>query len=1774
MKRLTRKHIYNQLKQTSNNHKITKLERNSRDSKRATCKNRKGSIPTREEKIRCENKKDRIRGINEPGIGEHWIHPFIGLKRKEPLVNIKINEKEVTATVDTGATRVMMTSLMATRLWGNRIQNQLQRFPNRAVEDAQGNPVKVLGYKICTVSLGNHLETSYPVVIYEANHEEMLIGYTFLVDNKLNIYCGHGIGNQPKSEVIKRLNFVEEPLECTTIQDATIPPKSMSTIKVKIWFPSNWNEKDRIAAIGCPIVTHSEDLEYVGITQLKCPYTYDLLSIDMTANVVINNSENMNPLYINKNEIIAHAEFVHDEVPADQIKRIIKDSSMNKIPFDEETQAGEYKLQSEEKPGRFDYVEKINIKSEEHGTEQFCKTLLRETEPFWSKSTFDLGRFDRKAKMTLKDPTPIYDRYRPINPRKEAMANEIIQQLERHNIISRANSPFCSQPVWVYKKAKDKTGKQAVAGELDLTAPRALRLALDYRKINKKIYSECHFPNPSIKEILFKLKKAKYVSVLDLTNSYWNIELTEETKPILAFQTSSAQFVWERLPQGTSPSQSIMAECVADTIINGGIADCTLCYVDNIICMSESLQQHKKDLKRTIEAFQQRGWKANPEKSHLFINTECRLFGFNVNLAESSIGPDPQKVEAILKLPPPVNQKTARSLCGTIIYYSDLIPDLGPLMAPLHEITKEGKFEWTTECQQNFEAIKKKLSSLPIVYMADFNKPMHLFTDAAMSQFLGYHISQYNEKLGKYTPIAWGSHKFNKNEQAMSQPEAELFAIVFAITQESLLLGFSKIIVHTDCKSLTYLFRFAKICSKLTRWQLILSSFDLEIYFESSDSIGIIISDMLSRRPGKRITNRRPKIEEIDQLPKIDLSHKPHITFQEAKEEITKQLNNMPPLSPETIKHIQMKFTPATIKPEELHCNKDIIRKIAQGPLETFDQQAYKNQYVYTPEHLAYRNDISPSGRLINYVLQEAPGLSLTTLKHHQLADPFFGPKMKQMITENKALEDFAIKNGILLKETKDPITNIAYQICVPKSLSQELIGKFHTSVFGAHADLKKLMTNLKKRFFIKNLKNECMDIIKKCQICILNKSFNIKKQPFGTKLKVTGPRQVYSMDICTVDTQVKDIDENLPTSFLIITDVWCLYTLAIPIQANATSREILEKFSRHIIQPFGLPKIGIVTDGAKNFSNNLSNTFSAVLGLQQFRISQYNARANPSERVNRAILSGLRYASQQFHLEPEVFKNLLNYIVLSWNTSVLSHLNFSPYQLFLSSNYEPAALTSFVTIQEADKDYGDFISGLVKTQHIVENLVNSRLKEARDKRYNKQNEKSKYSIYKPGMLVMIKENEDHTKRAHKLRPRFKGPFKIVQEYQNNVEVIDWSPTRKAQFIHKYKNEARNIPKYHRQLISKDRIKPCDQMAFYYDENLARRFYQEFWDAIRDVEPIQEIERHITPTAYVDHQPPHRPSSLILPLQIGIKKIPVPQDFVQQPVKKTRKKHKTPSSTTDSSGSSHKINKPQGTPQLNQSRTGPVREETTSEENSSENTSDSTSDSDQDDDDAHNNQNDDPINQQDDQPRYQDDQEPQDQNAEVEQRQPHTPQQKQSRTNIPRPIYQGYRPYSPAAPFGRGTVSPLRHGKQPRREHWSTVRASTVIGIRGSDSVLIVPQGPPQHILQDEPQPGPSGLQLHQGAASQPPPQPPKSTKSTKTAKTNKSNKTRMDPAVLEALTSDSSFFKDQEFDKLSQYYQEGRHLSQEIQDVSDRLEQDYQNIEEEIDNILSDKED
>ena len=587
-KRQKRQNLYNTLKTNPtpipDNLIVNNSERMSRNKEKLTCKVRSSSIPSRNNQINYHCYKEKANTVKEDF--QHnledtsWIEPFVQTNRKVPCVELTMDNQKIKFTVDTGATRVLVTSALAEDIWNTDYKKKLKKFPNIEVQDAQGNLVTIFGYKICSFIAANK-KVDYPVLVYDAKHKEALLGYTFLLDNNLNIYTGVGIGTPPQPEVVKRLNYATEPLTCVVIQDEVIPPKAMKPVKVKLNFPEYWSTQEKVAAIGSAIVIHSEDIEtQLKITQLSAMYTYDLIGIDFTATVVVDNKENCQPMYLHKKDIIAHAEFVHEEPSQEEVNRILSEGYES---FETETQNGEYKIITEKEPEKFAYVDKINIKSEDKEKIDFGKQLLVETEDFWSKHSFDLGKFDRKARITVNQTQPIRDKYRPVNPKKEKQAQDIIDQLEHHQLISRANSPFCSQPVWCWKKPKDKAGKAAIAGEADFEAPRELRLALDYRRVNKMISSHCHFPNPNIKELLFKLKSAKYVSIIDLTNSYWHIELTEATKPIFAFQTSSAQYVWNRLPQGTAPSMAIMAEAVQDTIMSGGLSHCCVCYVDNII---------------------------------------------------------------------------------------------------------------------------------------------------------------------------------------------------------------------------------------------------------------------------------------------------------------------------------------------------------------------------------------------------------------------------------------------------------------------------------------------------------------------------------------------------------------------------------------------------------------------------------------------------------------------------------------------------------------------------------------------------------------------------------------------------------------------------------------------------------------------------------------------------------------------------------------------------------------------------------------------------------------------------------------------------------------------------------------------------------------------------------------------------------------------------------------------------------------------------------------
>ena len=317
-------------------------ERISRKLDRNTCRDRQGSHPTRQQRVHrefikrfpehtvadeSESSKEDNTGHRSVQENRQWIHPFTNSNNTTPQIQISIDGKIIPSTVDTGASRVMITSKLAEDIWGVNVTNTLRQYGNKKVTDAQGQEVKVVGMKNAVIKLGTHLTATYPVVVYQAEHKEMLLGWSFLSDFKLAVYTGCGIGSQPEVAMVKRLNFADEQMECFTKKEEYVPPQAVKVITARIKMPATWSAQDRIQMVGSSIVTHSEDIEGTPINCITVPYSYDIIRINDDVQVIVDNSQNLEPLHIERGQLIAHAELIIEQVENEQILRILDDAA-------------------------------------------------------------------------------------------------------------------------------------------------------------------------------------------------------------------------------------------------------------------------------------------------------------------------------------------------------------------------------------------------------------------------------------------------------------------------------------------------------------------------------------------------------------------------------------------------------------------------------------------------------------------------------------------------------------------------------------------------------------------------------------------------------------------------------------------------------------------------------------------------------------------------------------------------------------------------------------------------------------------------------------------------------------------------------------------------------------------------------------------------------------------------------------------------------------------------------------------------------------------------------------------------------------------------------------------------------------------------------------------------------------------------------------------------------------------------------------------------------
>ncbi|GJS14725.1 reverse transcriptase domain-containing protein [Tanacetum coccineum] len=141
-------------------------------------------------------------------------------------------------------------------------------------------------------------------------------------------------------------------------------------------------------------------------------------------------------------------------------------------------------------------------------------------------------------------------------------------------------------------------------------------------------------------------------------------------------------------------------------------------------------------------------------------------------------------------------------------------------------LVKDVPFNFSEECIQAFETLKRELTHAPIMIKPDWSLPFEIMCDAsdyAVGAVLGQRIDKH------FKPIHYASKTMNEAQENYTTTEKELLAVVFAFDKFRQYLVLSKTIVFTDHSALRYLFTKQDAKPHLIRWILLLQEFDIEI---------------------------------------------------------------------------------------------------------------------------------------------------------------------------------------------------------------------------------------------------------------------------------------------------------------------------------------------------------------------------------------------------------------------------------------------------------------------------------------------------------------------------------------------------------------------------------------------------------------------------------------------------------------------------------------------------------------------------------------------------------------------------------------------------------------------------------------------------------------------------------------------------------------------------------------------------------------------------------
>ena len=139
--------------------------------------------------------------------------------------------------------------------------------------------------------------------------------------------------------------------------------------------------------------------------------------------------------------------------------------------------------------------------------------------------------------------------------------------------------------------------------------------------------------------------------------------------------------------------------------------------MDDILIFAKTKEELRQITKLVLEKLRENDLFLKAKKCE-FKKTKVDYLG--IIIEEGRISMDPIKLAGIQEWPTPTTVKQVRSFLGFGNFYQKFISHYSDLAKPLTDLTKKDrKFEWTKDCQQVFNNLKKQFTEELVLQMPD-----------------------------------------------------------------------------------------------------------------------------------------------------------------------------------------------------------------------------------------------------------------------------------------------------------------------------------------------------------------------------------------------------------------------------------------------------------------------------------------------------------------------------------------------------------------------------------------------------------------------------------------------------------------------------------------------------------------------------------------------------------------------------------------------------------------------------------------------------------------------------------------------------------------------------------------------------------------------------------------------------------------------------------------------------------------------------------------------